>query len=897
MPPLSRHLWGKAGGGAGEFHPLVCHLVDVGVVAESLLAYSLPRSLVERLTSVGSLSDLGAWCALHDLGKASPAFQAKRPDLAAAVEADGPVVGHPTNPDRAPHGLVTRWTLVELLEERGGDRGVAEQLGDVVSAHHGTFPSSAQVLARREQLAGRGLWVDARRDLVERVFGIFDAQPPGAALRPAEAALLAGLCSVADWIGSNRAWFPYAPTGPDDLPSYVERARSRAAQARQALRWEPWQAKPRSFRESFSVGPRPLQREAEVLAKHVDGPTLVLIEAPMGEGKTEAALLIAEHLAAHVGYGGFYFALPTQATANQMLSRLRNFLTSSEQGDVLNLQLLHGSAWLTREAQAVPPEVVPEFEGIYDDDDRARVVASEWFTRRKRGLLAPFGVGTVDQVLLAGIRAKHVFVRLFGLAGKVVIIDEAHAYDTYMSRILDRTIQWLGALGASVVVLSATLPSRRRSELIAAWAKGIDVVPSPQQLPEAYPLLTKVDGSGVSQRASRAMRDQHVDLVEQPWDLREPTGASALAAGLFEATEDGGCVVAICNTVAESQAVFGALCALTGGDRGIRTALAHSRFCAEDRVRWEEDLRRCFGPPPSPDRPERAVVVATQVVEQSLDVDFDLLVTELAPIDLVLQRIGRLHRHERARPKRWQAPVCWWFGPDLDHGGRPRLEGWPSSYVYEPHLLLRSWLVARGRRTVALPCDIRPLIEAVYGEGHLQPPVGFEELWKATRIQMEQALGAAASEATARFLPPPTPDLHIADLTIDPSRESDGAHRDVQALTRLGPPSATVVCLWGLEGSPSITRDGATPVDLDRVPTPTEARKLLARSMPLGFPPSRGTLRRLLEKETPRSWCHSPWLHSAYLLRLDPTGEPRKVGGMCVALDERMGMVIGRAET
>jgi len=892
---LSRHLWAKASPNDGQYHPLVCHLIDVGAMTETMLAHSVPLAVRDRLAAIGDPSALSAWCGLHDLGKASPAFQDKRPDLAVAVKDDGLPIGKLVNPQSAPHGLVTRWTLPELLVARGAHPAGAQRVADVLGAHHGLFPSSSQILGVKNVLAGQEPWSAARSELVDQVMATFGAGVPSHPFNAGNAVLLAGLCSVADWVGSNLEWFPYAPKGADDIDAYVALARQRAVEARESLFWEPWQAEQISFSQLFSFDPRPLQEASEELALQTDGQSLVIMEAPMGEGKTEAALLIAQALAADVGYGGFYFALPTQATANQMLTRLKEFLEASLPSGIANLQLLHGSAWLNPTAQELRANAALDIEGIYDDSDPlARVVASEWFTQRKRGLLSPFGVGTIDQVLLAGMRAKHVFVRLFGLAGKVVIIDEAHAYDTYMSKVLDRTIEWLGALGASVVVLSATLPSKRRSELTAAWGKGIGTPNLDAAAPSTYPLLTNVNHHGVQFRSPRASRVQNVNLAERTWNLAEASGVATLASELIRAVGDGGCVVGLCNTVAESQAVFETVETLRDGDPEIWTVLAHSRFCAEDRVRWEAELRQRFGPPPSPDRPERAVVVATQVVEQSLDVDFDLLVTELAPIDLMLQRMGRLHRHDRSRPKRWKSPECWWFGPTLDDEGRPRFTGWPSAYVYEPHLLLRSWLLAREHQVVNLPGDMRPLIEAVYGEG-LTPPEGLEEMWEDTLNRMLLSLQDSESEATARFLPPPIADLQLADLSLDPSREDDDAHPSVQALTRLGPPSITVVCLWGIDGSPSLTRDGSQPVVLDQAPTAEQARSLLSRSLPLSLPPGRMSFGAKLLEETPSSWSHSPWLRSARLLRLNPDGEPRQIGGVRVLLDDRLGLVLERA--
>ena len=885
-------LWAKVGAAEGEFHPLACHLLDVGATAEAMLARAVPPVVRERLGTLGGDGSLAAWCGLHDLGKASPAFQAKRPDLAKRAEAHGLRVGRPTNPEAAPHGLVTSWALPELLEARGAHPHAARRLAAVLGAHHGLFPTNTQALNTRWKLAGTGPWVDCRDELVAEVLEVLGADVPGGELGVDVAVLLAGLCSVADWVGSNTSWFPYAPDGdPGGSAGYLLAARERASHALTDLYWGVWGPRPATFAELFEVAPRPLQVEAEALAATLEGQALVIVEAPMGEGKTEAALLLAQALAAKAGYGGLYFALPTQATANQMLRRLRSFLGHTMAPGVVNLQLLHGSAWLDRTAHDLA-SAATGIEGIWDDtDDEARVVAGEWFTHRKRGLLSPFGVGTVDQVLLAGLRTKHVFVRLFGLAGKVVIIDEAHAYDTYMSTVLDRTLQWLAALGASVIVLSATLPTRRRTELIASWGQA---TAGPTPLDGHYPLITTINRSSARSVTPKPSRTLKIRLAEKPWDLACPLEVEAVSATLVEAVADGGCVAAVCNTVGGSQKLYRAVLDRAERIPGLWTGLAHSRFCAEDRARWEEDLMRLFGPPLGAQRPQKAVLVATQVIEQSLDLDFDLLVTELAPIDLMLQRIGRLHRHERPRPQPLATPMCWWFGPPADEAGLPRFWGWPSSYVYEPHVLLRSWLVARGTSTIDLPGSVRRLVEAVYGED-LGPPPELKALWDETLAQLRKDLAGAQAEAKARFLPPPRSDLELAELSWGPSLEDDDAHPAVQALTRLGPPTAQIVCLWGLQKDPSFDRDGTEVVDLSSVPSPEHVRRLLARALPLALPPSRRDLADALTEATPRVWRRSPWLRTARLLRLDPEGAPVRLGGFDLRLDDDLGLVIGKA--
>jgi CRISPR-associated endonuclease/helicase Cas3 len=318
-------------------------------------------------------------------------------------------------------------------------------------------------------------WNAARSAIVEqlaRVLHVPRDSPPSSPTG-AVAIALAGLTTVSDWIGSIEAYFPYAVSrGVDpygtDLEQYVQKSRERAERALRDLRWLTNPAPPahRSFTTIFpNFALNDLQRAAVQLAESLTVPALVLIEAPMGEGKTEAAMYLAEAAAARLQRPGYYFALPTQATSNQMFSRVREFLERTAQSAEVNLQLLHGHASLSAEFQllrerASDPLPAGVEEDARDDGASSTVFAAEWFTYRKRGLLAPYGVGTIDQALLAVLRTRHFFVRMFGLCNKTVIIDEVHAYDAYMSGLLDR-LAWLGALGATVVLLSATLPPLR----------------------------------------------------------------------------------------------------------------------------------------------------------------------------------------------------------------------------------------------------------------------------------------------------------------------------------------------------------------------------------------------------------------------------------------------------
>ncbi|GAI17071.1 unnamed protein product, partial [marine sediment metagenome] len=333
-------------------------------------------------------------------------------------------------------------------------------------------------------------------------------------------------------------------------------------------------------------------------------------------------------------------------------------------------------------------------------DDMPEAAAAEWFLPRKRGLLAPFGVGTIDQALLSVLQTKHYFVRLFGLAQKTVIIDEVHAYDMYMSTLLESLIAWLHALGSSVILLSATLPDNKRRALVRAYGGEPEILGS-----STYPRITSVSGTVTQSFEFEASR--YVELcIRHVGD-----GIDSLIDDLRHTLKDGGCVAIICNTVKRAQQTYAAIkqAGLVSPDELM---LLHSRYPFEDRENREMAILRAFGKKGI--RPKRAILVATQIIEQSLDLDFDLMVTDLAPADLVIQRAGRIHRHDNHRPSAMAKPTLWIRMPDTDANGIPDLGA--SAYVYEPYFLLLSYLQLRDRPAISLPDDIPTIIEKVYSE-------------------------------------------------------------------------------------------------------------------------------------------------------------------------------------
>jgi CRISPR-associated endonuclease/helicase Cas3 len=453
--------------------------------------------------------------------------------------------------------------------------------------------------------------------------------------------VLAGIVSVADWVGSNQTFFK--PVGnaaiidkPFDADDYLAIAITQADRALTELGWlgRADVSEALTFRSTFPFinQPRPLQTAVEAIVAGMTEPRLLIVEAPMGEGKTEAGWFAAAHWDRQGGEGA-YVALPTMATSNQMFDRVGKFLEAG--AGKKNLMLLHGKAALNDKFADLQYAAF-----LYDDEKQpSAVVAESWFaSNKKHGLLAPYGVGTIDQALLAVLQTKHVFVRLFGLAGKCVILDEVHAYDAYMTTLMERLLRWLAALGCPVVLLSATLPKDKRLKLLRAYAG--DAMQEPTH--DEYPRVTTVavgkcpDATHIEADPTRAqsVRLSWLDEVHLAERLRE-----SLADG-------GGCAVVIRNTVGMAQATYLNLRSALQ-DAQITVELFHARFPFGRRMELETSVLERFGKNGGPAERNRRVLVATQVVEQSLDLDFDLMVTDVAPVDLVLQRAGRLHAPRR----------------------------------------------------------------------------------------------------------------------------------------------------------------------------------------------------------------------------------------------------------
>ena len=500
-------------------------------------------------------------------------------------------------------------------------------------------------------------------------------------------------------------------------------------------------------------------------------------------------------------------------------------------------------------------------------------------------MLAPFGVGTIDQSLLSVLQVKHGFVRLFGLAGKTVILDEVHAYDVYTSTLLDRLLEWLRALGCRVMLLSATLPESRRKALLKAWTGGESELPS-----ASYPRLLIADDRGVKAVpfAASPGREARVHLSGVP----EPD----LPARLGQMLQAGGCAAVIRNTVGQAQDTFRLLRDRLSAE-DVEVDLLHARYPFDDRQQRETATVARYGKgsdrhAENPSRPHRSVLIATQVIEQSLDLDFDMMVSDLAPIDLLLQRIGRLHRHHRPDRPVAQAAL-WLIEPELDDSLVPKFG--PTEFIYERSVLLRTWLLLQDRSILRLPEETEGLIEAVYGDD----PNGMLSTPNATcRKALDEADRethrlATDHERRARQLTIGDPHGGRGPLTefcqqLD--EENPEVHASLQAATRLTRPSVSVVLLYQMDGEVSFDRDGTDPIHIAATPSLAVTKRLLGRAFSLQHA---GVVGALIDESVPSAWRRSSLLRFHRLLCLDCHGEA-SVGNWRIRLDDDLGITITR---
>lgn len=704
------------------------HMINVGCVAHCI-AETMPE-LLKRFNLLASI--VGALAALHDLGKISPGFQRKCEQWLTENNLDQIAKrGCWETGTESDHGKVSHAAIQDFLVQQECDKSVAMHVAAALGGHHGRIkyrpnPRGIKppfIAPTTEDRSGVD-WNSERLHYAQQVWQYFNIDSPLDSLTSDSPAIwwLAGLTSVADWIGSDKKYFsPVATQKDTDIRSLAHIALDSIGFT------SPEITTGLTFEQLFGFPPNDMQ--TKTLAT-ITAPGVYVIEAPMGMGKTEAALGAAYQLLASGKASGIYFALPTQATSNRIHLRMNDFLQriSPTPG---SSRLIHGNSWLMRSDLEYRPASSGNKELFNQDARNGR----DWFASAKRALLAPFGVGTVDQALLGVVAAKHFFVRHFALAGKVVILDEVHSYDVYTGVLIDKLISTLEGLGCTVIILSATLTGKRRDQIISGWDSATETMEQP------YPLITgRAENQPFEPVAAMPPMSKtvKVDFVTSEHALDE---AITLA-------RNGGAVLWICNTVGAAQKQFKQLQERVDG--GVKLGLLHSRMIFSHREQREEEWMQRFGK----DSASRcgSILVSTQVVEQSVDLDADLLITELAPTDMLLQRLGRLWRHERGgrpvdAPRICILEECKSLDELREMTPKAIITALgDKAKVYDPYVLLRSLEVWRSRTATVVPDDIRSLLDATYLELDDEPETWLklcDDGYAQTLVYRQKALSSS----------------------------------------------------------------------------------------------------------------------------------------------------------
>ena len=704
--------WPGKSDNEGNERPAVLHMLDVAVCAERLI----DGHVAFRGLSEAQRRALVFLVALHDVGKLSECFRA----LIRDGEKGAPL-----------HWQLSDFLLCGVLDEvlgkLGADEWVRAELYAAVAGHHGQPPARAggnrSERRKRQRAVGKG--EEAALKWAFRLMKLF----PGASLEgmtvddaKALSWALSGLTVAADWVGSNTDWFPVEP-GIGDIEAALAQSRRRAVRAIEAAGLgSPCPASDNGGELVGLSELRPMQQATLEMELEV-GPQLAVLEDATGSGKTEAALILAHRMMKAGKARGLFFALPTMATSNAMYERMIKIAPELFESSP-SVVLTHSRARLS---EAVRGLSGARHDGTPEADGTA------WLTdSRRRSLLATVGVGTVDQALLGILPTRFSTLRLFGLADKVLIIDEAHSYDPYMKEQLQALLRMQARLGGSAILMTATLPLSMRRAYVDAFREGMEAEAEDLSAMH-YPGLHLV-GRGLSSQVV----DPLAESVRNVAVIRLPGVDDAIDL-LQEAAERGAACVWVRNAVDDAIEATEVL-----KRRGVNVDLLHARFAMVDRLRHEEALLSRFGKNGS--GREGRVLVATQVVEASLDLDFDVMVSDLAPIGSLIQRAGRLWRHMDVRPEAARplpGPTLHVVSPDPE-----KVEGddWlhdvldRGAWVYR---LDHQWRTAKAlfeRSKIVAPEGLRALIEAVHGEEELQVPELLEEA-------QQRADGEAMAEA------------------------------------------------------------------------------------------------------------------------------------------------------
>lgn len=862
--PVHVLFWAKTDRKNSEsewIRPLWSHLIDVAAVAEVLwdrvLPSSFKRDVVESLgcTEEQARSFLCFMAGMHDVGKAIPSFQClhvpSRERLETTYLKFPPrLLARSRDVVRTHHAHATHALLRDWYSKRStSNETVVGQLAFLLGLHHSKSTAMSSSRRRSEDRHGKeDTWGRAQLDLIDCIVDILDPYIPAGTTTTWQpwTYLFLGLVTYADWIASIDDENRFPLYDGDDLHAYLPIARAHASSLVEHLHIaHTADIVPRDFGEIFVDAsgqpfvPNTLQ---QAIIDLMDGdadpaPSMTIVEAPTGGGKTEASLYMALRQQVRRGGRGLYVALPTQATSNGLFPRFEQALSRSHRtGSFVNALLVHGHSNLDPRQEELVRRIslLGRMETIMEEDDQrdvsptnAIVATASWFLPKKRSLLAPYGIGTIDQTLLAVMQSRFFFLRLLGLAGKTIIFDEVHAYDYYMLTLLCMLVRWLRAIGSDVIILSATLPGPTKKKLLDAWTGTPAVV---EGNGSHYPALTTVreDKATIHELPKPSARKVHLKYLDH-----DPTHQAVVERAL-EAYGAGCAVAIICNTVDRSIETFRMLLDKAGcpvsDAQSLGSFILHSRMTHDQRGGKEDGILLRFGKDYQGDR--KGIVVGTQILEQSLDIDFDVMFSDIAPIDLLIQRAGRIHRHaHRRRPPGYEHPTLHVVMP----AGEPLDPSFRSiAAVYEQAIMLGTYGLLRTIDSFESPDDIRGMIGRVYDDvvSKLDDEGGLSRKEEKALLDYEAMIAISGQMADKFLIHAPEHASSIA--TGLPLLDDEAMENGMRARTRLADSSIRVLCLhadddgnWFLD--PELRR----PFNGDLLATTAGIREALGNETPI----------------------------------------------------------------
>ncbi|MGW2786661.1 CRISPR-associated helicase Cas3' [Streptomyces populi] len=938
--------WGKYDRFLRAVYPLLFHMLDVAAIAGEVWDRFLTdgqRKLIAagmRVLQSEARSLVMFYAGLHDLGKLSQfqeheAYPWARMSEVLRTDTDG---WH-----RIPHERASMHSVLQLLREAGYAADTSDSPGvrvaQILGGHHGRFLQvdidGAAKTSRVNLALGGERWQDLRRRYFALVRHLTGATTVPPQVSVPAAVLMTGVGVIADRLASQRHyWLPKAQAPAFSAGEHYAQALKDAPALLDQSGLPRVVLPPASFTRVHRGLAAPNELQASLirqltLAVGEKGPGIAVITDATGGGKTAAALEAARIFNTSGDTAGIAWLLPTTATADAAYDLLEQYV-AAHRPERAPVSLVHSYSWLNTAytdhrlafcGGSTTDEFWPEDHQAGPDAQRPEdrvTVLDGWLRGWDRALLAQFTVATHDQALMAALPVRFSALRMLALSGRTIIIDEVHCMTPFMQQMLTRLLHWLGALGSPVVILSATLPTRSSGELVRSYLAGAGHArrsTADLHCAPAYPgwvfaaaadaSVTRMDPAAGAAHAARHRRTatlrlhpvlhpSHTDPDDAP---ERESRVERISAEITPVVEGGGCAAVVCATVADAQDTYRHLLnAFTWPDGpDSELVLLHARLPGHQREALTRMIRERLGRTGT--RPTRLVVVTTSLLDMSLDIDVDVMVSDLASLDRLLQRLGRLWRFEHLwgkgndrRPawvRRLKHPRLSILEP-TDHQGRTLLP--PAWRALEPMIFphaTAAHLARQPQHTFTLPDDVQDLIEAVHGDA--------TELARTTPVL--ERLHTAYQDRRSN-------EEHLSTLHLVPSPRHTHSLSDLhrqhlharEAATRLGVMPRRLLPVYRTPaGTLTLDPAGTGLLQLDREPTPGQIREILQHTLPV---PAAWVADHRGEHRSPAVWNNHALLADVVLLQHDITspGAAVRFGRHALRLDPVLGLVAQHGE-